>query len=283
VERILLTGHSGFVGSRLLASLRTRGFEILTFPETLDLALAPPPRPESTPDAVIHLAALTPQTGKPEAEIGSVNTRITRNLLESLAGGGTGRIVYLNTNGYGIPRYLPVDEEHPLQLRPGYQESKYAGEEMTLDFADREKIRAASLRLFNPYGPGQREPFLIPAIIGAIRRNRPIELKEPESRRDYVYVDDVVAALEACLEADLPKRAIYNIGSGEARSNREIAELLRGIAGSDVPVRDIGGPGRAAYEVRADISRAGRELGWTPRVGIREGLRAAWEASGDER
>ena len=278
MKRILVTGHSGFVGSRLLPALKGRGFEVLTFPETLDLSLAPPPRPAGRLDTVVHLAALTPQTGKPEEEISSVNIRITRNLLESLSGGGTGRIVYLNTNGYGIPRYLPVDENHPLQLSSGYHESKYAGEEMVLAFAAQEKIRAVSLRLFNPYGPGQREPFLVPAIIGAIRRQRPIELKEPESRRDYVYVDDVVAALDSCLEADLPKRAVYNIGSGEARANREIAEILREIAGSDSPVRDVGGPGRKTYEIRADISRAARELGWIPRVGIRRGLQSAWEA-----
>jgi len=276
MTRVLVTGHSGFIGNRLLETLPPEGIEIMTLPETLDLSLGPPRLPEAGIDGVVHLAALTPHTGRPKTEILDSNIRITLNLLAALEGNAPRIFVYLNTNVYGIPAYLPVDEEHPVQPASLYHASKYIGEKLIKDFGRRRRCRTVSLRLFNPYGPGQKKPFLIPSIIASLRENRPIELKEPQSKRDYIFIDDVCSAIARALFSDTAAGAVYNIASGVASSNLDIARRLRDVGGIDVPISEMPGGG-GAYEVRADIGKAERELRWLPRIDLGEGLRKTWE------
>ena len=191
------------------------------------------------------------------------------------------RIVFASTRQiYGKPETLPVDEKHLLHPIDVNGVHKMAGEWYHILYNNVYGIRACALRLTNTYGPRMRVKDARQTFLGVwIRRllqNEPIEVWGGEQLRDFTFVDD---AVEAFLLAAAPETAgsIYNLGGAEPPVTlRELAELLVQVNGGG-EVRGMPfPPDRKAIDIGdyyADFSKARRELGWTPRVGLEEGLR----------
>jgi len=191
------------------------------------------------------------------------------------------RIVFASTRQiYGKPETLPVDEKHLLHPIDVNGVHKMAGEWYHILYNNVYGIRACALRLTNTYGPRMRVKDARQTFLGVwIRRllqNEPIEVWGGEQLRDFTFVDD---AVEAFLLAAAPETAgsIYNLGGAEPPVTlHELAELLVQVnGGGEVRVRPFP-PDRKAIDIGdyyADFSMARRELGWTPRVGLEEGLR----------
>jgi UDP-glucose 4-epimerase len=191
------------------------------------------------------------------------------------------RIVFASTRQiYGKPKTLPVDEKHLLRPIDVNGVHKMAGEWYHILYNNVYGIGACALRLTNTYGPRMRVKDARQTFLGVwIRRllqNEPIEVWGGGQLRDFTFVDD---AVEAFLLAAAPETAgsIYNLGGAEPPVTlHELAELLvRVNGGGEVQVRPFP-PDRKAIDIGdyyADFSKARRELGWTPRVGLEEGLR----------
>lgn len=181
---------------------------------------------------------------------------------------------------YGKPRYLPVDESHPLAPESIYAAHKLTVENYHLIYGRLYGLKATVMRISNPYGPlqsGDARPYGIANrfIQAAVRGEKITLFGEGEQSRDYLFIDDLVDAfLQAgCTEA--ARGRVYNIGDREAVSLMELAQLAVSAAGRGEIVKV---PWPEEYRVietgdyRSDIDLAREELGWCPSTGLRDGI-----------
>jgi len=278
---VLVTGASGFIGRRLSPILRSSGLvveEIVR--EHGDVAdektwdAAPPCK------AVVHLAgrSFVPDSWEQPASFLRTNVQGTINALEYCRK-HRASLVYLSSYLYGHPKSLPIPETAPLHATNPYASSKALAEQACRMYAQHFGLAITVLRLFNVYGPGQPEPFLIPLLVRQVAEGREIVVQDLEPRRDYVYVDDVAQAVAKALASSNGLRVV-NVGSGASHSVAELVRLIQTIWRSALPVR--------SKEVRrkdeimdtiADIRAARELLGWQPEHTLEEGLRALRAAS----
>lgn len=199
------------------------------------------------------------------------------------------RILFASTRQiYGRPHYLPVDEAHPLQPVDVNGINKLAGEQYHLLYSEVYGIRSTVLRLTNTYGPRMRIKDARQTFLGVWIRNllqrQPFEVWGGEQLRDYTYVDDCVSAIQLAATSDAAIGEIYNLGGcGQPVSLLETAETLVAAA------RDLDLPlAKEPFVVRpypaerkkidigdyyADYSKISQQLGWEPKVSLREGLK----------
>jgi dTDP-glucose 4,6-dehydratase/UDP-glucose 4-epimerase len=191
------------------------------------------------------------------------------------------KLVFASTRQlYGRPRYLPVDEKHPASPVDVNGINKLAGEQYHLLYNDVYGLRACCLRLTNTYGPAMRVKDARQTFLGVWLRNalqdKPILVYGDGSQlRDFNYVDDAVDALLIAAADARADGKVFNLGSTEVVSLKALAELLLAVHGKGrfdvVPFPaerkaiDIG-------DYYSDFGKIRRELGWTPKVGLREGL-----------
>lgn len=186
---------------------------------------------------------------------------------------------------YGQPQTNPVAEDHPLAPRSPYGAAKVCAE-MILRTARHYRGRVAMVRPFSVYGPGQPAASLLSAVLRQALDPAADEVVVADLRpvRDYCFVDDVAeAALRAACAPDGESPRVYNVASGVGVSVGELtalaAEVAAEVTGRRKPVREDPSrrrPGGAdILHMVADTARAARELGWSPRTPLREGLRRA--------
>ena len=282
-KRILVTGDSGFVGSHLAAELRRQEAEVLTLTERdgclTDIREWPKVRDLGGKwgrvDLVYHLAALmfVPYSFENPRETYEVNVLGTLNILELCRLCGVEKVVFASSYVYGHPQYLPVDEEHPLNPTNPYARSKVVGEALCKAYYEDYKLNCTILRPFNIYGEGQSDSFLIPSILKQLVSGK-IELRDPEPRRDFLYISD---AIEAYLKAGEYARSdfeIINIGYGVSYSVDNIVRKVLEVWGQEVEVSYQHQRRRGEImDVVANVQKAKEKLGWEPKVDFEEGMR----------
>lgn len=191
------------------------------------------------------------------------------------------KLVFASTRQlYGRPQYLPVDEKHPTRPVDVNGINKLAGEQYHLLYNEVYGIRACVLRLTNTYGPGMRVKDARQTFLGVWIRNailgKPILVYGDGSQlRDFNYVDDAVDALLAAAADARSEGEVFNLGSAEVLSLKEVAvKLVAANAGgkfeivpfpAELKAIDIG-------DYYSDFSKIQGRLGWSPRVGLEDGL-----------
>lgn len=274
-NRVLVTGSTGFIGRHLVKNLKELGKDVIevSLQKGIDITNLEQLRDIEGFDLAYHLAAISSvaYSFEHEKEVYNVNVSGTLNVLE-LCRINNAKIVFASTYLYGKPKYLPVDEKHTLSPSNPYAMSKYYAEKLCKVYSDKHNIPAVILRTFNVYGEGQRNEFLIPTILKQLQ-NKKVVLKDPEPKRDFIYISDVV---DAYLRAGRLERdfEVFNIGYGRSYSVREIVDKILALYSRDVKVeytfqRRIG----EIMDMYADTSKAKRLLGWSAKVSIDEGLR----------
>ena len=282
-KRILVTGSRGFVGKNLVEELKRQDADVLTLTEhdgrRIDI------RDQQRVEAIInkirnididivyHLAAITsvPFSFENPGETYEVNVFGTLNILELCRSCNAEKIVFASSYVYGQPQYLPIDEKHPLQPTNPYARSKILGEELCSAYNTDFGVKCIILRPFNIYGVGQGKNFLIPSIIAQLRYGK-IELKDPEPKRDFIYISDVIDAYIKAVEFN-GDFDVFNIGYGKSYNVKEIVDKIIYLYGKDVKVKYSGE--RRKNEIMdtvADIKKAEEKLGWKPSVEIDNGL-----------
>ncbi len=187
---------------------------------------------------------------------------------------------------YGKPRYLPVDELHPLAPESIYAAHKLAVENYHLIYGRLHGLKATVLRISNPYGPFQagegRSYGIANAFIQSAVCGTPISLfGDGSQRRDYLYIDDLVHGLLCSASVEAARGSIYNIGDGKGTSLMELAELALQAAGRGSIVQVPWPEEYRAIETGdylSDITRAKEELGWQPVTEMGEGIRRTVES-----
>jgi UDP-glucose 4-epimerase len=274
-KRILVTGGDGFIGSHLVAKLDGLGAEVTVASKNksgkgkfICIDVTNPSLNFEKYEAVFHLAGIADPRAceKNPEQAFIVNSYGSLNVMEACRRSGVERILLSSSaHVYGIPQYTPIDEKHPLKPVSAYGQSKVAAEKIC------EAYGATILRFFNIYGEEQRGDYLIPTLVSNLGEES-ITLRNLDSKRDFVYVDDVVDAM--LLAVDYPKEC-FNIGSGIGQSPKEVAELLFKISGKRPRLTSLNKPDSVPVLV-ASIGKAKKELGWEPKVKLEEGLRRVY-------
>jgi nucleoside-diphosphate-sugar epimerase len=274
-ERVLVTGGGGFIGRRLVQSLRGEGAEVYA-PERGFLDVAAGPLPDISADWVVHLAGRTyvPASWSDPTDFYRVNVLGTVNVLEYCRR-SQAKLIYISGYCYGIPETLPISEAAPLKPNNPYAFSKSAAEQACRFFFECLQTSVMVVRPFNIYGPEQPAHFLIPRIVEqAIDPTvAGIVVEDDAPRRDYVHVDDVVDAIENLRRNPRPG-ATFNVGSGKSYSVAEVAKMVCKAADVDKPV--VSRNNQRANEIPdviADITAIRNATGWSPSVSLSDGLR----------
>jgi UDP-glucose 4-epimerase len=192
------------------------------------------------------------------------------------------KIVFASTRQvYGRPKYLPVDEKHPINPVDVNGINKLAGEQYHLLYSHVYKIRACALRLTNTYGPGMRVKDARQTFLGIWIRQlidqAPIQVfGTGEQRRDFNFVSDVVEALLRAATNSESDGQVFNLGHREHVNLKELAQLLIRVNGGgryeSIPFPE----GRKTIDIGdyySDFRKIEKSLGWTPQVTLDQGLR----------
>jgi UDP-glucose 4-epimerase len=295
--RFLVTGGAGFLGSALANWLVGAGHEVRALDNLLagDAGRLDPrvlfERGDVADipklwtllqgvDCVYHLAARVsvPESMMYPRDYNHVNVGGTVSLMEAMRDAGIRRVVLASSGAvYGDQDEQPLHEG--LTLNPGspYAVSKIAAEIYVRTIGAQWGIETVSLRIFNAYGPGQQLPashapviprFLKSALSGASL----VIFGDGEQTRDFVYVDDVVAALVAAASAPGVDRQVINVGSGQETSLNGLVGAVSRLVGKDLaPIYNTGQQGGVA-RMCADLARAQALLGFTPQTTLEAGL-----------
>ena len=314
---ILVTGGAGYIGSHACKALSRAGWTPVSYDDLstghaaavkwgplepgslhdrgrLDAVLA-----AHAPAAVMHFAARSDvgESARDPAKYWRDNVAGSLTLLEAMRDAGVNRLVFSSTCAvYGDQDGVTLDEGCPTAPIGAYGASKRAIEDMARDFGAAHGLATVTFRYFNVAGADPEaeigeahdpETHLVPLMLLAVAGRRPgltlhgTDYPTPDGTciRDYVHVWDLVAAHVLGLErllAGAPSR-LYNLGTGQGFSVREVVEASRAVTNRAVPLTE--GPRRPGDAVRlvSGSSRAARELGWTPaRSTMRQMIADAW-------
>lgn len=302
INKVLVTGGAGFIGSHLVDELIREGFEVTVLDnlstgrignikhhlekkrfhfiegdirdrKNVEEAL-------EDVEAVFHLASITsvPYSVKHPKITFEINVDCTRKLLEACLRNSVEKFIYVSTCAvYGEPRYLPVDEEHPANPISPYGVSKLKAEELCMKFSEESGLKVTVLRPFNIYGSRQRNDQyggVISSFIGRLREGKPpIIYGDGEQTRDFIYVDDAVRAFILALSHDNAVGQIFNIATGVPVSINKTASLLIGMFGAkEVKPRYAGSREGDIRHIYADVEKAKIHFGFEPWVSLEEGL-----------
>ena len=303
MKRVLVTGGAGFIGSNVVALLRSQGVGVTVldnlssgyatnldpFPE-VRLVRGDVRDPAALNDAiagaevVFHLAASVGSTRSIEHPIedAEINLIGTIRVLEAIRKHRARKIVFSSSAGiFGELRTLPIREDHPVEPESPYGASKLAAEKVCLAYGRLHGFEAVCLRYFNVYGPNQRYDAygnVIPIFVHRLYAGEPIVIfGDGEQTRDLINVADVAQA-NVRVGATAGAVGTFNIASATQISINRLAQLIREMSGRAARIEH--GPPRPG-DVRdsvADIGAAARAFGFKPVVAIEPGLREylAW-------
>lgn len=301
--KVLVTGGAGFIGSHVVDRLLEEDHQVAVV-DDLSTGKERNLNPDATfykldicdfialeevfrlerPQIVNHHAAHVDvrRSVKEPSFDARVNILGSLNLLELSRRHGVEKFIYISTGGavYGEPRYLPVDESHPIQPISPYGVSKHAGELYLIAYREAFGMRSTILRYPNVYGPRQ-DPHGEAGVVAIFSElmlvgERPTIFGDGGKTRDYVYVDDIVRANLLVMDRS-GDGEIYNLGWGKEVTDFEIFRAVRDAVGAKVePIYGEKRPGEVE-RICLDSTKARQELGWEPTVPLEEGIPRAVE------
>jgi nucleoside-diphosphate-sugar epimerase len=276
-KKILVTGHNGFLGRRLVKELEEKDNEVIKLEDNIgnkiDVRNWDQIKEYEDLDIIYHLAAVTfiPYSFENPRKTYEVNILGTLNILELGRLIDVEKVVTMSSYVYGRPQYLPIDENHPLNSNNPYTRSKMIMEQLCSAYSADFDLNCVIFRPFNIYGIGQDENFLIPSIIKQLNSGE-IKLKDPEPKRDFIYISDVINALLK-VENLKEKFDIFNIGYGKSYSVQEIVNKIVELYRKPVKVKYTGERRKnEIIDTVANIKKAEEKLGWKPIINIDLGL-----------
>jgi UDP-glucose 4-epimerase len=316
MQKILVTGGAGYIGSFMVRELQTKGFEpvildnlsqghresvkdfrleeidLVTQKDKLDELLS-----KEKFDGVIHMASFIQMgesfTNPQKYYINNVIGFI--NLLGSMVKNEVGKIILSSSAGvYGNPVKVPIEEDDPKNPLNPYGETKYIMERMLEDYDAAYGIKFISIRYFNAAGAAldgsigedhPEESHLIPNIIKKTLKGVEVKIfgndyDTPDGTciRDYIHVLDLTNNHALALEAlmDGAKSEFYNAGIGKGYSNKEVVEVVEKVTGLKVSVKYEPRRVGDAAKLFASNEKIKKDLGWQPKYDLKEIIESAY-------
>jgi len=302
--KILITGGAGFIGSHLCDKYTAEGHTVLCLDNFMsgnlmnvrhlldyrnfklikgdvrDLDLLE--KVMRDVDAVLHLAAqihVDRSYIEPKLTY-EVNVMGTQNILEVARLYDAKRVIYASTSEvYGSAQHVPIDEKHPLNAPHPYGASKIAADRMCHAYIQTYGMDIAILRLFNTFGPRQRDigyGGVISIFTRRVLNNvSPIIYGDGLQTRDYTYIDDAVRAYDLALNHNEPITEPINFGSGREVSILDLANMIIEFCGKRGSMKPIHVEPRIGEVKRliADTTKAQKLLGWESKYNFEDGLK----------
>ena len=233
-------------------------------------------------DVILHLAA---QAGvryalqDPQAYTRS-NLVGHHNILELARGTKTlSHMIYASSSSvYGNDTKPPYQEDSCADKPVSYYgATKRAGELMSHSYAELFGLKQTGLRFFTVYGPWGRPDMAYWLFTEAILKGQPIKVFGEKLRRDFTWIDDIVAALVRVVETPFENEGgaphrIYNLGNSQPEEVGTLVRLIEGATGKRAIIEHVKGPPGDVNETYADITRAARDFGFTPSTALSEGI-----------
>jgi UDP-N-acetylglucosamine/UDP-N-acetyl-alpha-D-glucosaminouronate 4-epimerase len=304
-RRVLVTGGAGFIGSNLVRALLERGDDVRVLDnfstglrenlagledevEMVEGELRSYERVHNAVrgvEVVFHQGALpsVPRSVQDPLTTNAVNVEGTLNVLLAARDEGIRRVVFASSSSvYGNTPTLPQHEEAPPTPIAPYGVAKLAAERYCSTFSRVYSIETVALRYFNVFGPRQNPLSQYAAVvvkfIHLVAAGEPLPIEgDGETSRDFTYVANVVDANLIAAERPGVGGSIVNVATGRQASVNDLADAIGAALGREVRKEYL--PERAG-DVRdswADVTEAERLLGWTPRIGLEDGLRLTIE------
>jgi UDP-glucose 4-epimerase len=303
--KILITGGAGFIGSHLCERYVKDGHTVLCLDNFLsgdlmnirhllnfhnfklikgdvrDFDLLEKIMPDV--DVVFHLAAqihVDRSYIEPKLTY-EVNVTGTQNILEAARMYDVRRVIYASTSEvYGSAQYAPIDEKHPLNAPHPYGASKIAADRMCYAYIQTYGMNISIVRLFNIFGPRQRD-IGYGGVISIFTRRvlsnmSPIIYGDGLQTRDYTYIEDATRAYDLVLNHDKPIAEPINFGSGSEVSILDLANTIIDLCGKKGDIKPTHVEPRIGEVKRliADATKVKSLLAWEPKCSLNEGLRA---------
>lgn len=312
-DKVVVTGAAGFIGSHLCESLLGMGLHVVgidSFNPNYDVRIKRQNIASACRDArfelvegslneldldrvlsgavcVFHLAA---QAGVRDSwaqkfdEYIDANIRATQRLCEACRGRPLQKFVYASSSSvYGDTTELPMSESHPTKPHSPYGVTKLAGEALCLLYKRNFGLPVVALRFFTVYGPRQRPDMAFHKFIASSLAGKPMEVYgDGAQTRDFTYISDIVSANLGAMSYR-GSESVFNVGGGSTVLLSRVLEILSAglskLAPAQVVFKEpVKGDVMHTY---ADIRLAARELGYSPKVGLEEGIarEIEWVAS----
>ncbi|MDM0045146.1 NAD-dependent epimerase/dehydratase family protein [Variovorax dokdonensis] len=294
--RCVVMGGGGFVGTNLCQSLAPKVAELRGFGRRQGFPGAIPASTTWIPgdfsdsssvaaavagmDVVFHLISATTPASSNVDKVADIEANLigTLRMLEACRMQSVKRVVFVSSGGaiYGASQMIPTPEDAPTNPLNSYGISKLAIEKYLNLYNHLYGLDYRILRVSNPYGPYQtalRNQGAIAAFLTRALMGKSIEVWGDGSvARDYVYVSDVVAALEMAA-IDQGEERIFNIGSATSRTLLEVIELIENLLGEKISIQFGHGRKLDTPVSRLNTDRARLNLGWEPKVDLEQGLK----------
>ncbi len=317
MQKILVTGGAGYIGSIMVRDLKAKGFETVVLDnlssghtsavrdfrlEKIDLVTDKDKLDSlfSTEkfDGVIHMASYI-QMGESYANPAKYyknNIVGMLNLLDAMKLNNVDKIIFSSSAGvYGNPVRVPIEENDPKNPLNPYGETKYMIERILEDYDAAYGIKFASMRYFNAAGAlldgtiGEAHPeesHLIPNLIKSVLTGSQFTLfgddyNTPDGTciRDYIHVVDLAATHSLALESLLAggESAFYNVGMGSGFSNKEVIDMVEKVTGSKVNIKVESKRPGDADALFASNEKIKKTLNWEPKYGLKEIVESAYK------
>ncbi len=261
IERVLITGGCGFIGSNLVRFLAGRtGWKLRALDDLRTGGME-----------YLH------EQGPAEVHTGSVahegNLSVTFSMLEASRAAGVARFVFASS-GAAVGEVNPIHEEVvPKPVSP-YGAGKLAGEAYCGAFAASFGLHTVALRFSNVYGPfSPHKRNAVPNFVKRCLTGEPLVIYGDGSQtRDFVYVEDLCDAIHRALTTEGIAGEVFQVATGKETSVADLAALVKEVTGSASEIRFEPKRSGEVYKSRADISKARRVLGFDPKVELPEGI-----------
>ena len=303
MKNILVTGADGFIGSHLTEMLYNRGYNVKSLSQYNSFnnwgwleSLSCKNKIEiltgdirdfnycknitKNTDAIFHLAALIAIPYSyiaPESYL-ETNVKGTLNICQAAMENKVSRIIHTSTSEvYGTAKYVPIDENHPLQPQSPYSASKIAADALAMSFYHSFNLPLTIARPFNTYGPRQSARAVIPTIITQIASGKKeIKLGDTSPTRDFNFVEDCCRALILIAENDKTIGETINIGSNSEISILKTLELIKKLMFSDINfIQDeqrLRPKKSEVFRLWCDNKKIKQLVGYEPKFSIQDGL-----------
>lgn len=323
--KVLVTGGLGFIGSHTCVQFLEAGHEVLIFDnlsnsylitldairnlqngtisfkkiDILNLSELREAAKDFKPDAVMHFAGLKSVSESLLVPLSYYETNVvgTLNLLKVCKELGVSKFIFSSSaTVYGVPSYLPIDENHIISPVTPYGHSKAMCEQIISNFCDTTKIDAFILRYFNPVGahysgligenPLQKPNNLMPIISqvasGVLKKvsvfGTDYETLDGTAERDYIHVCDLASAHLAALQAKtMPEQYnVFNVGTGKSTSVFDLIQAYERGCGQTLPIEKAGRRDGDVMACWTDRTKVSQQLGWAPKFNLDDMCETSW-------